>query len=244
MDKLINIKIENNALTFTVDTDLDLSNYSMEVFIDEACNIKNILQDGPEHNISIGDLITIDTDNNVTVTNSDAILPLDWNMKYITFRCYSYQTGEDLQFHGIFYVPEIIYDAEIRKLNAHCSTCLDDKMMQTLMLVVFKRQLLEYALQTDHFKDAIQLYLDICRLLDVSLNCSKGDCKSCSCILAQNSKCISTECDKCLCTESDCNRTCKTGTFTKCYSDKLAFSINLSDDSVRDIRAYGSCCKC
>lgn len=242
MDKLINIQIENNELTFTVDTQLDLSGYSMEVFIDEACNIKNILQDGPEHNVSIGDLITIDSDNNVTVINDDAILPLDWNMKYITLHCYSYQTGDELQFSGIYYVPEIIYDAEIRKLNSHCSTCLDDKMMQTLMLVVFKRQLLEYAINTDHFKDAMQLYLDICKLLDISLNCSKNGCFGCNhnCILTQCNRCINTENNKHLITEVD-----NTDKYAKQSGDKLKFSIDLNCDLVKNTQVYGSgCCTC
>nr|DAX32678.1 MAG TPA: hypothetical protein [Caudoviricetes sp.] len=37
------------------------------------------------------------------------------------------------------------------------------------MLIVFKRQLLEYAIQSGHFKDAMLLYIDVCRLLEISL---------------------------------------------------------------------------
>ncbi len=223
MDKLINIKIENNKLTFTVDTELDLNSYDLEVFIDEACNIKNILQDSPEHNVSIGDLITIDSNNNVTVANDDAILPLDWNMKYITLRCYSQDTEDERIFHGIYYVPEIIYDAEIRKLNSHCSTCLDDQMMQTLMLIVFKRQLLEYALDTDHFKEAMQLYLDICRLLGISLNCSNKCCScNCSSILTQCGKCMRTECNKCLITETN-----NASKYSKCCGSCCSYSCTI-----------------
>lgn len=209
MDKLINVKIENSQLTFTVDTQIDLNNYSMKVYIDEVSNIKNILLDNTEHNICIDDFITIDDNNNVTVINQDVLLPLDRNMKYITLYCYSYQTGDEFQFNGIYYTPEIIYDAEIRKLNSHCSTCLDDQMMQTLMLVVFKRQLLEYAINTDHFKDALQLYIDLCRLLDVSV---KSNC-NCVCnngILTQTGNCINTECSECLHLEKDRSSSCTT----------------------------------
>lgn len=205
MDKLINVQIKGNKLIFTVDTDIDLSQYeNMEVYIDEACNLKNILNDVPEHNNVITEAITIE-DKEVTVVNEEILL-LDWNIKYITFRCYT--EDEEVRFNGIYYNPEIIYTAEIRKLQCKCSTCLDDETMQNLMLIVFKRQLLEYAIQAGHFKDAIVLYIDICRLLEISLkgtsnNCgSNGNCCK-SCILTQDAKCLRTETNRCLRLESD-----------------------------------------
>lgn len=204
MDKLINVQIKGNKLIFTVDIDMDLSQYeNMEVYIDEACNLKNILNDVPEHNNVITEAITIE-DKEVTVVNEEILL-LDWNIKYITFRCYT--EDEEVRFNGIYYNPEIIYTAEIRKLQCKCSTCLDDETMQNLMLIVFKRQLLEYAIQAGHFKDAIVLYIDICRLLEISLkgtsnNCSNGNCCK-SCILTQDAKCLRTETNRCLRLESD-----------------------------------------
>ena len=59
-----------------------------EVYIDEVWNLKNILEDSPIHNISFSENITVDSENNVTVTNDD-ILELDWNMKYVTLRCFT-----------------------------------------------------------------------------------------------------------------------------------------------------------
>lgn len=176
MGKLTNIDISNATLTFTIETTLDLSQYSMEVYIDEVCNLKGIQADSPEHNIAIDQQITVNnTTKEVTVFNDEALLPLDWNMKYVTARVFSAASEEEYHFHGVYYVPEIIYDAEIRKLNKHCETCLDDDMMQTLMYVVFKRQLIDYALASDRFIEAMQLYRDICRLLDISLGCERED---------------------------------------------------------------------
>lgn len=204
MDKLVNINIENNRLTFTVDTDIDLSEYDMEVHIDETDNLQNILKDKPIHSTSLYKDITVDSDKNVTVTNDD-ILSLDWNMKYFTLRCFNSQS--QLFFHGIYYNPEIIYSAEIRKLHSNCSTCLDDATMQNIMLVVYKRQLLEYALASDHFKDAMQLYIDICRLLEISLHVTFGSDSCCDdCIFTQDNRCLNTECGKCFHLEKDSER--------------------------------------
>lgn len=229
MDKLTNIQIDGNKLTFKIETEVDLSNYSKEVYIDEVWNLKNILEDSPIHNISFSENITVDSDNNVTVTNDD-ILELDWNMKYVTLRCFTDQ--EEIHFHGIYYNPSIVYMAEIRKLHTHCSTCLDDQTMQNIMLVVFKRQLLEYALASDYYRDALQLYVDICRLLETSIRpkCAASTCCN-NAILTQKGDCFNTENDKCLHLEKErnsatlfsgicyscSNNTCSTGNCSNGY---------------------------
>lgn len=229
MDKLTNIQIDGDKLTFKIETEVDLSSYSKEVHIDEVWNLKNILEDSPIHNISFSENITVDSDNNVTVTNDD-ILELDWNMKYVTLRCFTEQ--EEIHFHGIYYNPSIVYMAEIRKLHTHCSTCLDDQTMQNIMLVVFKRQLLEYALASDYYRDALQLYVDICRLLEISIKpkCAASTCCN-NAILTQKGDCFNTENDKCLHLEKErnsatlfsgicyscSNNTCSTGNCSNGY---------------------------
>ena len=69
--------------------------------------------------------------------------------------------------------------------------------------------MLDYALKTDHFEDAMHLYLDLCRLLDISMQCCNKTCNKsccgCSCILTQNSRCIETEKEKCLHLEKGCS---------------------------------------
>lgn len=229
MDKLTNIQIDGDKLTFKIEAEVDLSSYSKEVYIDEVWNLKNILEDSPIHNISFSENITVDSDNNVTVTNDD-ILELDWNMKYVTLRCFTEQ--EEIHFHGIYYNPSIVYMAEIRKLHTHCSTCLDDQTMQNIMLVVFKRQLLEYALASDYYRDALQLYVDICRLLEISIKpkCAVSTCCN-NAILTQKGDCFNTENDKCLHLEKErnsatlfsgicyscSNNTCSTGNCSNGY---------------------------
>lgn len=229
MDKLTNIQIDGDKLTFKIETEVDLSSYSKEVYIDEVWNLKNILEDSPIHNISFSENITVDSENNVTVTNDD-ILELDWNMKYVTLRCFTEQ--EEIHFHGIYYNPSIVYMAEIRKLHTHCSTCLDDHTMQNIMLVVFKRQLLEYALASDYYCDALQLYVDICRLLEISIKpkCAASTCCN-NAILTQKGDCFNTENDKCLHLEKErnsatlfsgicyscSNNTCSTGNCSNSY---------------------------
>ena len=138
MDKLVNVNIKDNQLTFTVETDSRLSDSILEVYIDEVCDIQGAINGEPVGRTVLTENIVIDSDNNVTVVD-DSISELDFNMKYVTLKSYSYQTESATLFHGIYYNPEVIYDAEVRKLNKHCSTCLDDATMQTIMLIVFKR---------------------------------------------------------------------------------------------------------
>lgn len=201
MNKLINIKIEGNELSFTVDAAVDIRTYNMEVYIDEVCNLDNILCDNPVHNFGIYENIVVYNQKNITVTD-DIILGLDQNMKYITLRCYT--EANEIRLTGIYYNSQVIYNAEIRKLHNYCSACLDDKNMQNLMLVVFKRQLLDYALEADQFKDAMVIYNELCRLLDIS-TCSGIDNDVCcdNAILTQKGNCFSANQDKCLHLERD-----------------------------------------
>lgn len=205
MSKILNLKIEGNKIEFDIDQDINMQDYDFTFHIDDACNIENIIKNSPEHNITISDVITVDN-KKVTVTN-DIINNLNWHMKYMALECQNIDTGEEIYFYGIYYNSDVIYHAEIRKLRKHCSTCLDDKTMQEIMIVTFKRQLLDYALAAGEWKEALLLYMDLCRLLEISLDCDKGDyCyNSCcnNCILTQDSRCIHTENDMCLKLQKD-----------------------------------------
>ena len=138
---------------------------------------------------------------------------LDGNIKYIkvhkgisdSYGTIPHNDDEDTsqwttKVEGIMYDPNELYHAEIRMLNTFCDTCLDDKQMQLIMLLTFKRQLLEQAIQCMHYKDALQYYLDLCRILNIYV--AKKDygynrrCNSCikywndTCIKYQDSSCI------------------------------------------------------
>ena len=164
MDNLTNIKIEANTLTFTLDYTESLDEYTKVLYVDEVWNLKNILNDCPAHNYKFTNVEGPTDEHTYTVTD-DQVLKLDENMKYFILTCT--KEDEQIRFYGIYYNPALIYHAELRKLHSYCQTCLDDRTMQDIMLV-FKRQLLEYAIAGEHYKDAMQLYADLCRLLDIS----------------------------------------------------------------------------
>ena len=143
---------------------------------------------------------------------------LDENIKYINIYHVEYQdqphsvdygdvepsqikTVHDVLASGIFYDPKALYHAEIRALNKFCDTCMDDKQMQLIVLLTFKRQLLEQAIQCGHWKDALQLYMDLARILNIYIakkdhGYSSTGCNSClkywdsSCMKYQDSNCI------------------------------------------------------
>ncbi len=201
MDKITNIQIgTENILTFTLETSQSIDDYTKVLYVDEVWNLKNVLNDSPAHNYKFE--VSKQSNNEYKVTDDD-VLRLDWNMKYFTLVCTKDQ--QELRYYGIYYNPSLVYQAELRKLHSYCQTCLDDRTMQDIMLVVFKRQLLEYALESDYYKDAMQLYVDICRLLDISLQESYQNSVNCctNCILTQNSNCIHTGDNRCLHTERD-----------------------------------------
>lgn len=143
---------------------------------------------------------------------------LDENIKHINIYHVEYQdqshsvdygdvepsqirTVHDVLASGIFYDPKALYHAEIRALNKFCDTCMDDKQMQLIVLLTFKRQLLEQAIQCGHWKDALQLYMDLARILNIYIakkdhGYSSTGCNSClkywdsSCMKYQDSNCI------------------------------------------------------
>lgn len=139
-------------------------------------------------------VLVIDTDDPSTFLQY-----LDSNIKYvsITGTCTSPDYLDPIKVEGVFYDPNELYHAEIRMLNTFCDTCLDDKQMQLIMLLTFKRQLLEQSIQCGHYKESLQYYLDLCRILNIYVATKdKSKCGSClkyennSCIQQYNSTCI------------------------------------------------------
>lgn len=113
------------------------------------------------------------------------------------------ESNSDWQYtkvEGIMYDPNELYHAEIRMLNTFCDTCLDDKQMQLIMLLTFKRQLLEQSIQCMHYKDALQYYLDLCRILNIYVAKKDYGCnRRCnSCIKYWNDTCIKYQDNNCI----------------------------------------------
>lgn len=199
MNKIVDVNINEDTLKYKVIADISIVNAdNMTVYVDECDNISQFYQDCPDKHDYVFDsensTITVtqtvrDGDPEVVTTlytyevsiTSDIIKDFDKNLKYIKMYCTTENFASDY-IDGIYYDPITLYDAEVKMLHSYCSTCLDDRQMQKLMLVVFKRQLLEQAIATSHNKEAAQYYLDLVRLFGVSVNkiCNNNGCQKCS----------------------------------------------------------------
>lgn len=191
MSKITNVTIDGDSLKFDLSTDeqFEGSKAEMYVIVDECSNISKLaVEDPTEHDYfftSSNSTIVItpqegSTNLHSVIITSDDIAKLDGNMKYIRL---GFFTGGPVNEYidGIFFDPMVLYNAEIKMLHSYCSTCLDDKQMHKIMILVFKRQLMEQAIETNHNKDAMQYYLDLTRLMevDITTKCKDEKCKTC-----------------------------------------------------------------
>lgn len=198
MNKIVDANIKGNVLKFNIIADVSITNSSQViVYINECSNIKNLYSDDPK----LQDYVFDSTNSAISVTpivregepelittvyayevsiTSDIISSFDSNMKYIKLYCTTENYVNDY-IDGIIYDPNTLYEAEIKMLRSYCNTCLDDKQMQKVMILVFKRQLLEQAIATSHNKEAMQYYLDLVRLMGVNVNkkCDNNECQEC-----------------------------------------------------------------
>ena len=199
MNKIVDANIKDNVLKFNVIADISIVNSNqIVIYINECSNIKNLYSDDPElqdyvfdtSNSAISvtpivregepELVTTVYAYEVAIT-SDILKEFDGNMKYIKMYCTTESYANDY-IDGIIYDPNTLYTAELKMLHCYCNTCLDDKQMQKIMILVFKRQLLEQAIATAHNKEAMQYYLDLVRLMGVKVNkkYEGNGCKMCS----------------------------------------------------------------
>lgn len=198
MNKIVDANIKGNVLKFNIIADVSITNSSQVIaYINECSNIKNLYSDDPK----LQDYVFDSTNSAISVTpivregepelvttvyayevsiTSDIISSFDSNMKYIKLYCTTENYVNDY-IDGIIYDPNTLYEAEIKMLHSYCNTCLDDKQMQKVMILVFKRQLLEQAIATSHNKEAMQYYLDLVRLMGVNVNkkCDNNGCQEC-----------------------------------------------------------------
>ena len=185
MNKIVNANIKDDVLKFEVVSDVSIvgDQIGHTIYVNECSNIDNLYSDDPELQDYVFDstnstitvrqivkegepeLITTVYNYEVSIT-SDKISSFDGNMKmYCTTENYVSDYID-----GIVYDPNTLYNAEIKMLHSYCNTCLDDKQMQKIMILVFKRQLLEQAIATSHNKEAMQYYLDLTRLMGVNVS--------------------------------------------------------------------------
>lgn len=198
MNKIVNVNFKDNAMTFEVTTSISIVNTNdIVLYVDECSNVANIYCDSVENHdyvldysnseFTLKEIVREGEAKEVTTqyvyeisATSDIIETFDKNIKYIKLFCTTERYANDYA-DGVYYDPDVLYNAEIRVLHNYCSTCLDDKQMQLIMLIVFKRQLLEQAIATSHNKEALQFYLDLCKMLNVSVNTIvySQECRTC-----------------------------------------------------------------
>ena len=186
-------------ITFQVTFDQPIIENQLTLYIDEACNNNNIHSDDPNvHNYVLDNtnstvVMTATEENNqyeVKISNI-AIRDYSEHIKYMRAIAITADSTDDepnyIIAEGLYYNALIIYEAEIYNINKYCSTCLDDKNMQLIMFVTFRRQLLEDAILLRHYKEAMQAYLDLTRLLGIACDfklksnyCPKKKCNTCS----------------------------------------------------------------
>ena len=188
MKELTNINIDqvNSELQFTIQLTAAIDLNSFMVFIDECDNMNNMYSDQSENHsyyfnkynstVTVTDLGEFKYD---ILIQHDDISDMNDHMKYIKV-----MSGSDNYIvEGVYYNSTLIFNAELSRIKKVCNMCLDDKSMRLIMHVVFKRQLLESALETEDYNQCMILYNDLCKLLDVSMEdayCCDCACNTCS----------------------------------------------------------------
>ena len=155
---------------------------NVKVYVDECNNIDNIYEDDDNlHNYVFDQddcTITKITDKwYVIIVNDGIIGAMNDHLKYVRFN------SNEAVIDGIYYNEKPIYDAELVHLKKVCSTCLDDACMQLITYVTFKKQLLEAAVNTADTKYAMQLYTELCKLLELDTEVVQCDCANGCCCL-------------------------------------------------------------
>ena len=192
MKKLTNIDIDqtNKTLSFTAQFDTDINDTQLMVFVDECDNMNNMYSDQSEnhsyyfnkYNSNI-EIVAIGNHKYDITIKHDVIEDMNNHIKYIKILSGS----DNFIIEGVYYDAAIIFYAELTHIKRVCNMCLDDRTMKLMMHVIFKRQLLDAALETDDYNKCMVLYQDLCRLLEISENddcCCKqvdiNECQSCS----------------------------------------------------------------
>lgn len=190
MNKIVESKLVDDVIKLKVITKKAIVNSSKLTIHVNECNNKHMICDNPEYQDYVFDddnstitlnrvveeeneEITVDYKYYITI-QSDIISELNNTMKYVKIYCTTEEYANDA-IEGILYDPSVIYEAEVRMLNCYCDCCLDDKQMQRIMHIVFKRQLLEDAIASGNNIEAITHYKDLCRMLNIHIR--RGDCQ-------------------------------------------------------------------
>lgn len=186
----INIDPTTGTLSFVLNLTSKLDENEFIVFVDECYNFANMYSDQSEKhtyyfnksNSVININLLQDYTYFIEITHK-SINDMSDHMKYIK----ALSGADNYVSEGVYYKSEILYEAEINHIKRTCNMCLNDKNMKDLVYVVFKRQLLDSALETDDCAMCMQLYLELSKLLRMDIyDCcceSNSNCKNGCCTL-------------------------------------------------------------
>lgn len=167
--KIINTKLEDNTLIIN----LDDASAITKVYLDDVSNKKNMYSlSDKDHDHVIS-----------TPTAYDNTITLDVAEYGPTALIVTVVGGNNDVSFAID--QKSLYYRKVNMLVTFCNTCLDKHQKEKILMCDFKSQLLDYAITNNLTEDAIGFYVDICRLLDISLGrtcCTYNrvqNCKSC-----------------------------------------------------------------
>ena len=193
--KIIDIEYSNDVIQIQFEYNEQINNVDeMVLLIDECSNVSNVGSNNvEEHDYtltldnSVFNMVYYGKINNihryVITVEQEIISELDEHLKHFTLKI------NDQTATFVYYDARAIYKAQMNKLKCVCNTCLDDRTMQKIMVVTFKQQLLEQSICIAHYVDAMNHYLDLCRMLDIQIiKYNKSEVSKCDCCVC---------CDKC-----------------------------------------------
>lgn len=150
--KIISTSIDNNTLTIRVS-----GNTVNKIYLDSVLNKSNIYsQNDEDHDYVITSPIVSDGTIEIDIAEYDAT-------------SFIVSVVSDSNAVAIAIDQKNLYYRKVNMLTQFCETCLDKHQKEKILMCDFKSQLLEYALDNNLTEDAIDYYVDLCRLLDIPL---------------------------------------------------------------------------
>jgi hypothetical protein len=140
------VKLENDILTLSVDGTVS------KVYIDSIDNRSNVYSDDDSVHTYTAEFEDVEPDGMIIDLSK-------YNLTAVIVRI------EDQVVLAVDLVN--LYQRKINMLETFCETCLDGVQKQKIVLCAFKSQLFEYAYENNLMDDAIQFYVDLCRLLEI-----------------------------------------------------------------------------
>lgn len=205
MNKIIDVKINNkqNQIILIIDSEAILTEDNIVLFVDECTNIRNLeSEDSSMHSYSFSiknsqiNIQNISANQyNIVITNN-LIQRISQHIKYMKL-----YIQDSIYMDYIYYNPIIIYETRISKLNCCCDVCQSNRTLELNMLVTFRLQMLELAIKTNDYTQALRLYKQICRLLQIRIY--DPIFKYSPCITTEYNECIQTECGVCIKSNED-----------------------------------------